>query len=135
MTRLLRATRYTFRAMTVRNYRLYFVGQLISTSGTWMQTIAQAWLVFEPTMTTALGDLRVGREVLIFTWLHHDRRDVLAVNPRGDRANPDEGVFTTRHLEVHGRHGTASDVKTGPGRSPCARPDCARHRLSMVLGL
>ena len=56
MTRLLRATRYTFRAMTVRNYRLYFVGQLISTSGTWMQSIAQAWLVLQITGSgVALG--------------------------------------------------------------------------------
>ena len=56
MTRLLRATRYTFRAMSVRNYRLYFLGQLISTSGTWMQSIAQAWLVFQLTGSgVALG--------------------------------------------------------------------------------
>jgi MFS family permease len=56
MTRLRRATRYTFRAMSVRNYRLYFVGQLISMTGTWMQTIAQAWLVFQLTGSgVALG--------------------------------------------------------------------------------
>jgi MFS family permease len=56
VTRLLRATRYTFRAMSVRNYRLYFVGQLISTSGTWMQSIAQAWLVLQLTGSgVALG--------------------------------------------------------------------------------
>jgi MFS family permease len=56
MTRLLRATRYTFRAMSVRNYRLYFVGQLVSMTGTWMQTIAQAWLVFQLTGSgVALG--------------------------------------------------------------------------------
>jgi MFS family permease len=56
MTRLLRATRFTFRAMSVRNYRLYFLGQLISTSGTWMQSIAQAWLVFQLTGSgVALG--------------------------------------------------------------------------------
>jgi MFS family permease len=56
MTRLLRATRFTFRAMSVRNYRLYFVGQLISMTGTWMQTIAQAWLVFQLTGSgVALG--------------------------------------------------------------------------------
>jgi MFS family permease len=56
VTRLLRATRYTFRAMSVRNYRLYFIGQLISTTGTWMQTIAQAWLVFQLTGSgVALG--------------------------------------------------------------------------------
>jgi MFS family permease len=37
----------TFRAMQHRNYRLYFAGQLISVAGTWMQTIAQAWLVHQ----------------------------------------------------------------------------------------
>src|SRR3954470_23869423 len=28
-----------------RNYRLFFSGQLISVTGTWMQTLAQSWLV------------------------------------------------------------------------------------------
>ena len=39
----------TFRAFRNRNYRLYYGGQLISLSGTWMQTIAQALLVLEIT--------------------------------------------------------------------------------------
>ncbi len=39
----------TFRSLHVRNYRLYFTAQLISVSGTWMQTIAQAWLVLRLT--------------------------------------------------------------------------------------
>ncbi len=39
----------TFRAMRNRNYRLYFTGQSISLSGTWMQTIAQALLVLKIT--------------------------------------------------------------------------------------
>lgn len=37
----------TFRAMQHRNFRLYFVGQLISVAGTWMQTVAQALLVYQ----------------------------------------------------------------------------------------
>ena len=37
----------TFAALKVRNFRLYFVGQLISTSGTWMQSVAQGWLVLQ----------------------------------------------------------------------------------------
>ncbi len=37
----------TFRALQHRNFRLYFTGQLISVAGTWMQTVAQAWLVYE----------------------------------------------------------------------------------------
>jgi len=45
VTRLRRAAGTTFRSLRVRNYRLYFTGQLISVSGTWMQSIAQAWLV------------------------------------------------------------------------------------------
>ena len=30
-----------------RNYRLYFIGQIISNAGTWMQMVAQSWLVLE----------------------------------------------------------------------------------------
>ncbi|HZY43765.1 MAG TPA: MFS transporter, partial [Anaerolineae bacterium] len=37
----------TFRALQYRNYQLYFGGQLISVAGTWMQSIAQAWLVYQ----------------------------------------------------------------------------------------
>ncbi len=35
----------TFRSLRTRNYRLYFVAQIVSVSGTWMQSVAQAWLV------------------------------------------------------------------------------------------
>ncbi len=38
-----------FNALRYRNYRLYWVGQLISIIGTWMQSTAQAWLVFQMT--------------------------------------------------------------------------------------
>ncbi len=38
-----------FRALRHRNYRYYFLGQIISVSGSWLQTIAQGWLVFELT--------------------------------------------------------------------------------------
>ncbi|MBN6034879.1 MFS transporter [Amycolatopsis sp. 195334CR] len=36
----------TFSSLKVRNYRLFFSGQVISNIGTWMQRIAQDWLVF-----------------------------------------------------------------------------------------
>ncbi len=39
----------TFLAMRHRNFRLWFFGQLISLVGTWMQTIAQNWLVYQLT--------------------------------------------------------------------------------------
>jgi MFS family permease len=38
-----------FRALRHRNYRLYFFGQLFSLSGTWIQNVAQGWLVYELT--------------------------------------------------------------------------------------
>lgn len=37
----------TFSALRHRNFQLYFGGQLISVAGTWMQTVAQGWLVYE----------------------------------------------------------------------------------------
>jgi MFS family permease len=36
-----------FRALRHRNYRLFFFGQLVSLIGTWMQTVAQSWLVLQ----------------------------------------------------------------------------------------
>jgi len=51
----------TFAALGIRNYRLYFSGQVVSNTGTWMQRIAQDWLVLQITdsplavgITTAL---------------------------------------------------------------------------------
>jgi hypothetical protein len=35
----------TLRALKYRNFQLFFGGQLISLVGTWMQTVAQSWLV------------------------------------------------------------------------------------------
>jgi MFS family permease len=45
-----------FRSLRVRNYRLYFSGQLVSLTGTWAQRVAQDWLVLQLTNSgTALG--------------------------------------------------------------------------------
>jgi predicted MFS family arabinose efflux permease len=46
-----------FHSLGVRNYRLFVIGQVISLTGTWVQTIAQDWLVLELTGNsgTALG--------------------------------------------------------------------------------
>ena len=38
-----------FRALSHRNYRLFWVGAFLSGAGTWMQTVAQSWLVLELT--------------------------------------------------------------------------------------
>ena len=48
--------RRTFSSLSVRNYRLYFFGQVVSMSGTWIQSVAQMWLVYELTGSgVALG--------------------------------------------------------------------------------
>ncbi|WP_172638884.1 MFS transporter [Streptomyces tailanensis] len=45
-----------FRSLRIRNYRLFFVGQVVSNVGTWMQRIAQDWLVLSLTgSSTAVG--------------------------------------------------------------------------------
>jgi MFS family permease len=46
----------TVSPLRTRNYRLYFSGQLVSVPGTWLQTVAQAWLVLQLTPSgSALG--------------------------------------------------------------------------------
>lgn len=50
MNRWLRTTTNdTFRSLRIRNFRLFFVGQLISQTGTWMQSIAIVWVVLQLT--------------------------------------------------------------------------------------
>src|SRR5258706_8238122 len=41
--------RHTFASLKHRNFRLFFIGQLISLVGTWMQNTAQSWLVYQLT--------------------------------------------------------------------------------------
>src|SRR5471030_368209 len=56
MTRLRAAGRLTFSALVVPNYRRYVSGQSVSLVGTWMQMIAQSWLVLTLTHSSiALG--------------------------------------------------------------------------------
>ena len=54
-------------ALAVRNYRLYFAGQLVSVAGTWMQTVAQSFLVLRLTGSgTALGLATAARFLPMF---------------------------------------------------------------------
>src|SRR4051795_7281981 len=51
-----RAASSTFRSLQIRNFRIYLSGQVISMAGTWMQAVAQGWLVLKLTGSgTALG--------------------------------------------------------------------------------
>jgi tRNA-Thr(GGU) m(6)t(6)A37 methyltransferase TsaA len=56
----------------------------------------EAWLVFDEEVREGLGDLQRDNEIVVLTWLHQARRDVLRVHPRGNPANPRQGVFSTR---------------------------------------
>jgi tRNA-Thr(GGU) m(6)t(6)A37 methyltransferase TsaA len=60
---------------------------------------AEAWLVIDPTMGPGLGNLAVGEEVIVLTWLDRARRDVLVTHPRGDPTRPACGVFSTRSAD------------------------------------
>jgi MFS family permease len=60
----------TFSALGVRDYRRFAVGQVISVSGTWMQKLAQAWLVLELTDSPLLLGVTVAMQqipTLLFT--------------------------------------------------------------------
>ena len=58
-----------------------------------------AWLVLEPRVAAGLDGMRPGDEIIVVTWLHRARRDVLRVHPRDDPSNPERGVFTTRSAD------------------------------------
>ncbi len=59
----------------------------------------EAWLVLDAGMAPALADVRPGDELLVLTWLHRARRDLLSVHPRDDPSTPLHGVFSTRSAD------------------------------------
>lgn len=75
-----------------RNYRLFFFGQVVSTSGTWMQNVAAAWLVLELTGSPiAVGVLALCK-FLPFT-VFSPFAGVLV-----DRMNPRRTVLATQSI-------------------------------------
>ncbi len=55
-----------------------------------------AWLEVSPWAAQGFEGLAAGSEIIVVTWLHRARRDVLKVHPRSDRSRPLTGVFSTR---------------------------------------
>ena len=55
-----------------------------------------AWLEIEPQFAEALLGMEIGHELIVITWLHEARRDVLKGHPRSDPNRPLTGVFYTR---------------------------------------
>jgi MFS family permease len=80
------ATKTTFRSLDVRNFRLFFVGQLVSQIGTWLTTVAQVLLVLHLTNSgLAIGGLvacQFGPVLFLGAWAgliadRHDKRRLL----------------------------------------------------------
>jgi len=55
-----------------------------------------AWLELNPEVEQGMDGLAVGDDIIVVTWLHVARRDVLQVHPRSDRSKALTGVFATR---------------------------------------
>ncbi len=86
--------RLGFGALSHRNFRLFFSGQIVSLTGTWMQAVAQGWLVLELTdspfyvgLTAACGSLGV----LLFT---------LYGGVVADRVDKRRAVIVTQSLQM-----------------------------------
>ena len=55
-----------------------------------------AWLELKSFAAEGLDGIKAGDEILVLTWLHEARRDVLKVHPRSDPNRALTGVFLTR---------------------------------------
>jgi tRNA-Thr(GGU) m(6)t(6)A37 methyltransferase TsaA len=55
-----------------------------------------AWLEVNAAVAEGLEGIAVGQEIILITWLHQARCDLLKLHPRGDEALPITGVFATR---------------------------------------
>ena len=57
----------TFRALRHRNFQLFFAGQFVSLTGTWMQSVAQSWLVYRLTGSVVLlGMIGFSSQIPVF---------------------------------------------------------------------
>src|SRR6266581_4140259 len=85
---------HTFRALRHRNFRLFIGGQIISLVGTFMQTVAQSWLVYRLTHS----------ELLLGTTWFCSQIAVFALGPLGglaaDRFSRRKVVILTQILSM-----------------------------------
>src|SRR5690349_23771356 len=85
---------HTFRALRHRNFRLFISGQVISLVGTWMQNVAQSWLVYRLTHS----------ELLLGTAWFCSQIAVFALGPLGglaaDRFSRHKLVIVTQTLSM-----------------------------------
>src|SRR6476659_2915517 len=85
---------HTFRALRHRNFRLFITGQVVSLVGTWMQNVAQSWLVYRLTHS----------ELLLGTAWFCSQIAVFALGPLGglaaDRFSRHKLVIVTQTLSM-----------------------------------
>jgi tRNA-Thr(GGU) m(6)t(6)A37 methyltransferase TsaA len=55
-----------------------------------------AWIAINKNVTEGLDSIQIGKEIIVLTWFHQSKRDVLKLHPRWDKKNPLTGVFATR---------------------------------------
>ena len=58
-----------------------------------------AWVEIDSAFAEGLDGITPGLEVILLTWFHKARRNVLKVHPRNNPENPLRGVFTTRSAD------------------------------------
>src|SRR5262245_33173990 len=89
-----RQLNHTFRALRHRNFRLFLIGQIVSLVGTWMQNVAQSWLVYRKTHS----------ELLLGTAWFCSQIAVFALGPLGglaaDRVSRHKLVIVTQTLSM-----------------------------------
>lgn len=56
----------------------------------------EAWLELADRVAQGLLGIKAGDELIVLTWFHRARRDLLQVHPRGRREAPLKGIFATR---------------------------------------
>jgi MFS family permease len=113
----------TFSALRTRNYRIYWTGQLVSLCGTWMQTTAQNWLIYQLTLSPLyLGLLNFANQAptLVFS---------LFAGVLADRVSKRQMLITTQFLAMIQATVLATLVLTGNVRAEYVIV------LALVLGI
>src|SRR5207248_11123181 len=84
----------TLRALRHRNFQLFFGGQLISLIGTWMQSVAQSWLVYRLTGSSLLlGSVGFASQIPVFLMAPFG-------GTMADRANRHRVIIATQTLSM-----------------------------------
>jgi tRNA-Thr(GGU) m(6)t(6)A37 methyltransferase TsaA len=90
-------------AMIATNFPLRTIGHVRSSLKSRAEAPRQgnegaprASIELDPALREGLSGIQVGHELILLTWFHEARRDVLKLHPRNDASLPLTGVFATR---------------------------------------